>query len=128
MQIELLLDENNYIKEYNSLIQYSHISNSITIELSDEQFNSHFIQNYKAYQYINNQLIFDENYQQKLIEEDNKEKIRTLREIECFAVVDRSQFWYNTLTNTQLEELRTWYEAWLDAPETGNIPIKPSWL
>lgn len=128
MQIELLLDENNYIKEYNSLIQYSHISDSITIELSDEQFNSHFIQNYKAYQYINNQLIFDENYQQKLIEEDNKERIRTLRETECFTKIDRSPMWYASLTTEQIQELEQWYQEWLDAPETLEIPNKPEWL
>lgn len=128
MQIELLLDENNYIKEYNSLIQYSHISDSITIELSDEQFNSHFIQNYKAYQYINNQLIFDENYQQKLIEENNKERIRTIREIECFTKIDRSPMWYTSLTTEQIQELEQWYRAWLDAPETLEIPNKPEWL
>jgi hypothetical protein len=25
-------------------------------------------------------------------------------------------------------ELQTWYQAWLDITETGEIPKKPDWL
>lgn len=55
--------------------------------------------------------------------------IRERRQIECFNFVDnRSQLWWNHLSNEQKEELNKWYEAWLNAPETKVIPEKPSWI
>ena len=56
------------------------------------------------------------------------QNIRTRREIECFSVINRGQLWYNKLTDDQKNELSEWYQQWLDAPETGVIPKKPSWL
>lgn len=56
------------------------------------------------------------------------QNIRTRREIECFSVINRGQLWYNKLTDDQKNELPEWYQQWLDAPETGVIPKKPSWL
>ena len=54
--------------------------------------------------------------------------IRLRREKECFSVINRGKLWYNLLSNSQLNELDTWYRAWLDAPETMVIPNKPVWL
>lgn len=54
--------------------------------------------------------------------------LRFRRGIECFSVINRGQLWYNKLTDDQKNELSEWYQQWLDAPETGVIPKKPSWL
>lgn len=56
------------------------------------------------------------------------EEIRALRLKKCFSVINRGQLWYNTLSEAQVLELQTWYQAWLDATDTLVIPEKPSWL
>jgi len=54
--------------------------------------------------------------------------IRARREVECFPIVNRGKLWYETLTQDQTIELRSWYYTWLNAPETGIIPQPPSWI
>lgn len=54
--------------------------------------------------------------------------LRNKREEECFPVINRGELWYAKLTAEQKEELSVWYQAWLDAPQTGIIPTKPEWL
>lgn len=54
--------------------------------------------------------------------------IRTRRERECFPIINRGALWYDKLTDEQKEELSSWYEEWLNAPETGIIPSKPTWI
>lgn len=66
------------------------------------------------------------------------DRLRELREWECFSIINRGVLWYNTLTTEQQQELNTWYQAWLDVPQVYQetkptdietiIPIKPSWL
>lgn len=69
----------------------------------------------------------------KVIEKKLKE-VRTLREKECFAVINRGTLWFDSLTADQIAELKVWYKLWLDVTETtdteGNfiIPAKPVWL
>lgn len=68
---------------------------------------------------------------QAAIDEENKQiknQIRERRERECFAIVNRGELWYETLTEEQKAELDAWYQAWLDAPETLVIPEKPEWV
>lgn len=60
---------------------------------------------------------------------DDELEIRRRRQKECFNLIDnRSQLWYNHITEEQKAELNLWYEAWLDAPKTKIIPVKPEWL
>ena len=54
--------------------------------------------------------------------------IRYRRERECFPVINRGSLWYDSLSSEQKAELTDWYHAWLDAPETLVIPVKPSWI
>lgn len=54
--------------------------------------------------------------------------IRARREGECFSFVNRGKVWYDTLTSSQEKELATWYQSWLDAPQTQVVPTKPKWL
>lgn len=55
-------------------------------------------------------------------------EIRERREIECFSIMNRGIAWWEPLSDTQKQELRQWYQAWLNAPATLQIPTKPSWL
>lgn len=63
-----------------------------------------------------------------LTENEELSELRTLREKECFSVVNRGKLWYNCLSDSQVSELRDWYFAWLDVTETKIIPLKPVWL
>ncbi len=62
------------------------------------------------------------------VEQVRSEKLRARREAECFPVINRGALWYDKLTAEQRSELSAWYEAWLDAPQTGVAPSKPTWL
>ena len=65
---------------------------------------------------------------QELVEQELLEELRQQREVECFSIINRGQLWYSTLTEEQLLELNTWYNAWLDITETKFVPEKPSWI
>lgn len=54
--------------------------------------------------------------------------VRDRRAKECFPIINRGFVWYNRLSREQLNELNDWYQAWLDAPETGLIPATPKWI
>ena len=56
------------------------------------------------------------------------ENLRSRREFECFPIINRGQLWYNNLTDAQVEELKIWYQSWLDVTETKIIPNKPNWV
>ena len=59
---------------------------------------------------------------------DPAKKLREAREYVCFPVINRGKLWYDRLTPMQLGELKSWYQAWLDAPETLTYPVAPAWL
>ena len=71
-------------------------------------------------------------------EEQMLDNLRTRREYECFAYVNRGALWYNLLTTEQQQQLNIWYQAWLNVPQVyletkpedieTIIPAKPSWL
>lgn len=61
-------------------------------------------------------------------EEEILDELRERRELECFPIINRGELWYDTLTTEQLQELDTWYHAWLDVTITKQIPQKPEWL
>lgn len=67
-------------------------------------------------------------YTQAELDEIELNQLRERRELECFPIINRGQLWYNTLTTEQLQELDTWYHAWLDVTITKQIPQKPEWL
>lgn len=54
--------------------------------------------------------------------------LRIRRANECFTYIDRSVLWFDRLTDAQKEELRTWYQGWLDVTETRTPPERPSWI
>ena len=67
-------------------------------------------------------------YTQSELESRRADALRARRAAECFSVVDRGTLWYDKLTAEQRAELSAWYEAWLNAPETGEAPTSPSWI
>ncbi len=95
---------------------------TIEIEIEDSEYEKITTFPFgKNWRYINGKFILE-----ALMDDNN---LRTRRQIECFNVVDnRSQLWWNHLTDDQKKELDTWYEAWLNVTETKIIPEKPKWL
>ena len=60
--------------------------------------------------------------------EIEKDRLRAKREIECFPVINRGKFWYDSLTPERLQELNLWYHAWLNVTNTLTIPEKLEWI
>lgn len=58
----------------------------------------------------------------------NLTALRLARNLECFNLINRSPLWLDSLTEEQRNELKTWYQNWLDVTETLQIPTKPTWL
>lgn len=85
---------------------------------------------------IDGELVFEETTQtteyiakKKAYEEEQElDKLRYVREKECFSIINRGQPWYSKLTTEQKSELDAWYDKWLNVTETKVIPQKPSWL
>ena len=64
-----------------------------------------------------------------IVELNDDGSLRNRRQLECFDIIDnRSKLWYDTLTEEQYDELKTWYEAWLKVTETKVVPVKPEWF
>lgn len=70
-------------------------------------------------------------YKEKELAFQQKSKLKRLRrqrEIECFTIINRGPLWYERLTTGEKEELRQWYQEWLDVTDTLKIPNPPSFL
>lgn len=87
-------------------------------EITDELYE----QNGGQYYVVGNEIHLGKSDEQILNE------LRVEREVQCFQVINRGQLWYDNLTDTQKQELKVWYNAWLDVTETRVIPTKPKWL
>ena len=55
-------------------------------------------------------------------------RLRKQREKECFEIINRGKLWYENLTESEIIELRNWYNDWLNATETLTIPVLPELL
>ncbi|WP_297931195.1 hypothetical protein [uncultured Coprobacter sp.] len=97
-----------------------------TFELADEEYELGFDgklyseSEMQSADYLARKEQFDLEY--------NKEIIRSRRNDECFPIINRGALWFNKLTESQVAELEIWYQEWLDAPATGQIPSKPHWI
>jgi predicted outer membrane lipoprotein len=98
------------------------------IEVSQPSDLDHFEVNFTAYRVRDGDLVFDETKQKALGNTQAVEKYRWLREAECFSIINRGQLWYEALTDAQRDELRQWYQAWLDGTDTLVVPERPVWL
>lgn len=121
--MQVLCDENGYITSFalvGTLVD--------GMEVNDPEDADAFAAHFSAYRVRDGNLVFDQQQEEALLQEAEVEEIRQRREQECFSVVNRGQLWYELLNEEQKEELKTWYQAWLDATNTGVMPQKPAWL
>lgn len=95
---------------------------TIELEVTDEQLEQISTFGFNTnWRYVNGEFVLES------LMDDNS--LRERRQRECFNILDnRSQLWWNKLTEIQREEIEAWYEAWLEVTETKVIPEKPSWL
>lgn len=92
------------------------------IEIDDnirEKIHSEFPEG-RNWRYVDGEWILEELLSDEIL--------RSRREYECFSYVNRGGLWYDLLTEQQKQELKEWYQAWLDVTNTKVIPEKPSWL
>lgn len=62
-------------------------------------------------------------------EKDIQRRLRQRREYVCFRrLATYCPFYFDKLTAEQKEELKQWYQAWLDAPQTLVEPTAPEWF
>ena len=114
--MKIQVNENDYVENYVILGEGS----ACHIEVEEPEGFSP--DNFQAWKYDGEKLVFDESRAQDLQNESQKNEIREERMRKCFPIVNRGQFWYDTLTQSEKNEIREWYQQWLDAPETGVIP------
>lgn len=121
--MKVLLDDNGFII---SFAMIGDLVNGIDLPMPDNM--SHFLAHFLSYKISNGVAIFDEEHEQALQYDAAVEEYRQRRAIECFPIINRGQFWYDTLTDEQKSELCLWYHDWLDGTPTQTIPEKPMWL
>lgn len=98
------------------------------IEIPDPADLTHFTEHFSSYKVSGKELFFDKAQDESASTEAKKAEFRELRAKECFPIINRGQFWYDTLTSEQTEELKTWYAAWLNVTQTLAVPERPAWL
>lgn len=92
------------------------------IEITDEQW-----QKMSSFPKYHNWRYLDGEWKLECLDEDNWLRLR--RQRDCFDFIDqKSQMWYNMLTEEQNKELKEWYQAWLNVTDTRVMPTKPTWL
>lgn len=114
--MKIQIDKNGYIQNFVIVGE----SSTCNIEVDEPEDFS--IDRFQAWKYDGEKLVYDVEQAKVLQAERNKDEIRFERQRVCFPVVNRGQFWYDTLTQSEKNEIREWYQQWLDAPETGVIP------
>jgi hypothetical protein len=79
--------------------------------------------------------VFDIEKYHNRVKQKHVADLRKLRIVECFSVVDRSKIWWDTLSEQQVNEIKDWYNEWLNIPneqlsslERLPLPIRPSFL
>ena len=121
--MQILCDKDGYVESF------ALIGNMIGgVKVSEPEDIGHFRAHFRSYKLAEDGLSFDVDREKAIALSEQAEEIRRRREKECFPVINRGQMWYDHLTEKQRSELDAWYEAWLDATETGAIPDKPEWL
>lgn len=121
--MKILIDENKYLT---CVCIDAELENGIEVDTPNDI--DTFIDAFRAYKYENGQLILDQDKLQMLNEDRVNEELRLKRQNLCFPYINRGELWYNRLSDTQKNELDTWYQAWLDVTDTKVIPIAPEWL
>ena len=128
-RLQFKVDENGFISEFMNVGSEGILPDGIEIEIDVDNFDfDDFLQNYRAYKFDGDKIKRDDEQVIIVVEENENNKLRALREKECFPVINRGNMWYAALSDIQKDELNVWYQAWLDVTETKIIPEKPDWL
>lgn len=98
------------------------------IEVPAPPDTDHFETHFQSYRLKDGALEYDEEQNAEIEQEALREQLRKQREAECFSVINRGWLWYDTLSDTQVSELRDWYRGWLDVTDTLTVPVEPSWI
>lgn len=122
--MKVLLNDKGFIESYAIV---GDLVGAIEVDF-DENILDAFESDYQSYKLIEGKIEFDQSRKKEIIEQQELTDLRSRREEECFPIVNRGELWYKHLTNNQITELDTWYQAWLDVTETKIIPDKPVWL
>lgn len=85
---------------------------------------------------VNDKIAYKIISKQQLSLEDMLSNVRQRRQLECFNIINRGQLWYNNLSDSQIKELKKWYQEWLDITKKCKvgidiesiIPTTPKWL
>ena len=121
--MQVLCDDRGFVLSFafvGNLVDGTEVSNPDDLDL--------FMHQFYAYQLKDGKLMYDPTESEKVQTEEQKENLRSRRETECFAVINRGQLWYEGISLSQLLELRQWYKAWLNVTTTLVAPEKPKWL
>ena len=102
----------------------------IPLEMNLEEFTEKYPEDLSdgAHFYTDEKITTDEQLKEQIKIKAKQNDLRSQREKECFDIVNRGVLWYDTLTQEEKSELKTWYKDWLDVTETLKVPKKPKFL
>jgi len=115
--------KNDYVENFS----FDILDGGVLVEISEKQFKD-FDTNYKSYKLVKGKIVKDTKFHNAITTKNKQNEIRELREIECFTIINRGKLWYEKLTPKQEQELSKWYQDWLDAPGTMEVPKRLRWL
>lgn len=121
--MKILIDKNKYLT---CVCIDAELDGGIEVETPEDA--DAFIDVFEAYKYENGNLVLDQNRLDALNSERINNDLRRQREKICFPYINRGALWYESLTDEQKEELRWWYQEWLDVTRSRVIPETPFWL
>ena len=121
--MQVITDDRGYV------LSFAFVGNMVgASETPEPEDMDLFMHQFYAFQLKGDKLVYDPTEYEKVQTEEQKENLRSRRETECFAVINRGQLWYEGISLSQLLELRQWYKAWLNVTTTLVAPEKPKWL
>lgn len=121
--MKVLLNESGYVESFTIVGELVE-----GIEVTEPSDMEHFYAHFEAYGLVDGVLVFNDVREHTLDHAKLVAEIKERREKECFLVINRGELWYERLTEVQHEELKAWYQAWLDAPGNLTIPEPLSWV
>lgn len=121
--MQVVCDERGFV------LSFAFIGNLVGgIEVPNPEDWDLFMHQFYAFQLQGDKLVYSASEYEEHTNEELKQEYRRRRETECFSVINRGQLWYETISLSQILELRSWYKAWLAVTETMIVPEKPAWL
>lgn len=102
--------------------------NELLFYVDDKIVPSDFEENAFYYYYKDGKFVLDKSYKERREKEFSLLRLRQARHDICFPIINRGALWYDSLSNEQKEELKAWYNAWLNVTETFIEPEMPDWL